>query len=83
MKFFSRMSLQARVFSVGVILPGLLIATLLWMNARNSREQAVTSAVEKARSICLAVESSREQKQNEWETGVVTHERIKEWYENG
>ena len=83
MKFFSRMSLQARVFSVGVILPGLLIAGLLWMNASNSRDQAVNSAVEKARSICLAVESAREQKQTEWETGVVTHERIKEWMNNG
>ena len=70
MSFFSRMSLQARVFSVGVILPGLLIAALLWMNATDSREKAVASAVDKARSICLAVESAREQKQDEWETGV-------------
>jgi methyl-accepting chemotaxis protein len=83
MKFFSRMSLQARVFSVGVILPGVLIAALVWMHAASSREQAITSAVEKARSICLAVESAREQKQTEWETGVITHERIKEWFERG
>lgn len=83
MSFFSRMSLQARVFSVGVILPGLLIAALLWMNATDSREKAVASAVDKARSICLAVESAREQKQDEWETGVVTHQRVKEWFDSG
>ena len=82
-KLFNRMSLQARVFSVGVVLPGVIIGGLLWSNARTTRQQAVDAAVDKARAICLTVESTRKQKQKDWDAGIVTHHRVKEWMEAG
>lgn len=78
-----RMSLQVRVVCVGVVLPGLIIGVLVWMYARDSRENAVAAATDKARSICLSSESAREQKEAEWENGALTKTQIRDWFENG
>lgn len=83
MSIFGRTSLQVRVLCVGVVLPGLIIGALVWVYSVDSRERAVLGATDKARSICLSAESVREQKESEWQNGVVSHAQIKDWLDSG
>ncbi|MCA9058059.1 MAG: DUF3365 domain-containing protein [Planctomycetaceae bacterium] len=77
------MSLQAKMILVGVVLPGLIIALLFWLYIGESKENAVAASVDKARSICLTAESARHQTQGQWDSGIFSHERLREWGEQG
>lgn len=58
----------------------LILCVISYIFFRDSRGIAIDATVQKARSICLAVESAREQKQAEWQNGAVTKEQVSEWF---
>ena len=47
-------------------IPTVLIAALFWMYHSQSHDTAVAAIVEKARSICLTAESTRENMEKKW-----------------
>lgn len=83
MNFLSRLSLQKRVVAVGVVLPFLFVLMLVVSYMRDARETAIAATVEKSRAICLATESAREQKQAEWESGLVSHHDVRKLFQQG
>ncbi|MBI1314648.1 DUF3365 domain-containing protein [bacterium] len=83
MSMLKRMSLQGRVICVGVVLPGAIIGALLLMFVSEARSRAVAATVDKARAVCLTAEAAAEQKQSEWDLGVVTLEQIRAWITDG
>lgn len=80
---FGRMSLQVRVVCLGLILPAMIISGLFCLYYRESHERAVSTMVDKARAICLSAEAAREQTQKQWDLGVLTHDQLRVWSEQG
>ncbi|MEM6472664.1 MAG: methyl-accepting chemotaxis protein, partial [Planctomycetota bacterium] len=81
--FYDRLSLQQRMIGVGILLQAVIVACLVFAYTKDARQKAISATVEKARAICLSTESVREQKQAEWEGGIVTHEDVRRLYEEG
>lgn len=76
-------TLQIKLLFLGVVLPGLIISGLLILYSKEAKEKAVSSSVDKARSICLAAESAREQTEKQWASGIFSPETLKKWGQEG
>jgi len=83
MRRFSDWSLlvKLQVSALGVLI--ILVALLSIMFAFISQKNAVTSIVEKARAICLTVESTRQEVEGMWERNLFTVKQMQEWQKNG
>ena len=77
------MSLSTKILLLGVGLPALMIGGLLYMYSVKANTDAIDSSVDKARSICLAAESAREQTEKQWASGIFTPKVLKNWGEKG
>ncbi|MCB9357678.1 MAG: DUF3365 domain-containing protein [Calditrichaeota bacterium] len=79
----NRWSLRSKIIFMGISLPTLLLIGLFAAYASHQKEVAVDAIVEKARSICLATESTRQGMEEYWGAGVFTIEQLKDWADHG
>ena len=77
--FLLNASLQSKLLIIGVAIPAVIIAALLYFYSSEAKEKAVLSGVDKARSICLAAESAREQTENQWASGIFSTKTLTDW----
>ena len=77
------MSLPQKILLLGVGLPALMIAGLLYMYSREATTKAIDNSVDKARSLCRASESAREQTEKQWASQIFTPEVLKNWGDKG
>ncbi|MFK7769164.1 MAG: methyl-accepting chemotaxis protein [Mariniblastus sp.] len=76
-------TLQLKLLLLGVALPGLIISGFLYLYSQEAKQKAISTSVDKARSICLASESAREQTEKQWGSGIFTPETLKQWGHQG
>jgi methyl-accepting chemotaxis protein len=79
------MSLNLRTKIIIMALAGFvaLAVALNILSLRHARQQAVALYEDKAESIILAAESSREEMAKKWEAGLFTKEMLREWADHG
>jgi len=70
-------SLRGKIVLLGILLPMILLVVLFKMYVDESRTKTVTAFVDKARSICLTVESTRQEMERKWELGIFDLGQIK------
>ena len=75
--------LQTKMLVIGVLVPALIFAALLYMYSVNARDQAILASVDKARSICLAAESTRQQCESQWAMDIYSLDELRDWAEHG
>ncbi len=76
-------SLRGKIVSIGVLLPSILLICLFVMYYAQSKDKAIESYVEKARSICLTAESTRQEMEDKWDMDIITTGMLREWAEGG
>lgn len=76
------MSLRAKIISIGIGLPAILLIVLLSLYIKGAREQAFETHVSNARSVCLTVEAVRTEMEENWQEGVFTIDQLREWAAN-
>ncbi len=79
----SRWSLRAKLICLGTLLPAVLVLALFILYYSQSREATIQSYVDKARSICLTAEGTREGMEDKWQQGVFTVEMLRAWNAEG
>jgi len=79
----NRWSLRNKIVALGVILPLLLIVILFTQYRSQSKQKAIASYVEKARSICLTAESTRDGMEESWDLGLFTPQMLRTWSDAG
>lgn len=79
----NRWSLRTKIIALGVALPTLLMVLLFLAYASHQKKMSVEAIVEKARSICLATESTRQGMEDYWTQGVFMIEQLKSWEDHG
>ena len=72
-------SLRGKIVLLGVLLPTLLIILLLWLYGDEQREKAVEAFTDKARAICLTVESTRQEMEDKWALGLFSNAQLKQY----
>jgi methyl-accepting chemotaxis protein len=82
-RFIGDVSLRNKLLVIGVGLPAIIFGLLLFLYSGEAQDKAVLSSVDKARAICLAVESAREQTEKQWDYGIFSPSFLKEWSEKG
>jgi methyl-accepting chemotaxis protein len=80
---FNRWSLRTKIIVMGVALPTVLMLVLFIANASQQKDAAVNAIVEKARSVCLSTESTRQGMEEYWDSGVFTIEQLRGWADHG
>ena len=76
-------SLRGKIVIVGVALPAVLVGFLLMRYAEDSRRQTVDAFFQKAKAICLTAESTREEMEHKWATGLFTREEMRRYADQG
>ena len=76
-------SLRTKLLVIGIALPSAIVGCQLYFYATESYQKAIDSGVDKARALCLAVESAREQTEKQWESGIFKAEHLQKWSEAG
>jgi methyl-accepting chemotaxis protein len=77
------MNLRAKLVTIGVVQILVLAVVLLGAYFFNARGQVIDQYVEKARSVVLTTESTREQAGKLWAEGVVNAAKMREWADAG
>jgi len=77
------MSLKVKVIAVGVLLPALLLGVLFGAYTVQARNKTVQTFVEKARSITLTVESTRQGMEELYEMGVFSPAMLRNFADAG
>ncbi len=79
------MKLNLRTKIIVMVLAGFvaLAVALNVLSLRHARQQAVDLYKEKAASIILAAEASREEMAEKWQDGVFTKETLRAWADEG
>lgn len=80
---FSNWSLRTKIISAGILLPTLLMIVLFFAYATHQEQTSIDAIVEKARSICLSTESTRQGMEDYWADGIFTVEQLHEWSKAG
>ncbi len=79
----SKLDLRKKIVFIGmvqlVIVSGILFGLYFWESKNNARD----AYVEKARSIVLTTEATREEMGNKWEHGVLTATQMADWAKAG
>ncbi|MDY0212469.1 MAG: methyl-accepting chemotaxis protein [Desulfuromonadaceae bacterium] len=76
-------SLKVKVIAVGVLLPALLLGVLFGAYVIQTRNKTVHTFVEKARSITLTVESTRQGLEELYEMGVLSPTMLRNFADSG
>lgn len=79
----SSLSLKWKVVCLGVLLPTLLIGALFFMYHSQSKSKSVDAIVEKARSICLTAESTRENMEKKWDMQLFSAKQLRDLADKG
>lgn len=79
----SKWSLRARLIGLGTLLPALLAGGLFILYYTQSRQATIDAYVDKARSICLTAEGTREGMEAKWQQGVFTLDMLRAWGKEG
>ena len=82
-KLGSAVSLRAKLLFIGIVLPTLMVGTLLFLYSNEAHDKAVSAGVDKARSICLAAESARNESEKQWASGIFETKTLTKWAEQG
>ncbi len=77
------MKLRGKVVTTGVGLIAITGAALSAVHYREARQQVVQQYVEKARSIVLSAESTREEMGRKWDQKIFTAALVREWADRG
>jgi len=80
---FSNWSLRTKIISAGILLPTLLMIVLFFAYASHQEQTSIDAIVEKARSICLSTESTRQGMEDYWADGIFTVEQLHDWAKAG
>ena len=79
MKVFQDSTLRFKIVAIGIVLPSVLLGVLFVLYYHNTHEHSIESYVEKARSICLTAESTRQEMEDKWDMGLFTAEQLRGW----
>ena len=79
MDLLKKTSQRTRVLLLGVIVPGLIVSVLGGLYYRNCKKRAVQVCVNKARTLCLSAESTREHMEEQWAAGVYSQTDLQQW----
>jgi methyl-accepting chemotaxis protein len=77
------MDFRMKLVLVGVLMLAGLTTTLFVAYAREARETTVDQYVEKARSVILTTEATREEMARKWSEGVITTDMLRTWAADG
>ncbi|MDY0185193.1 MAG: methyl-accepting chemotaxis protein [Desulfuromonadaceae bacterium] len=77
------MSLKVKIIAVGVLLPALLLGVLFGAYVVQTKNKTVHTFVEKARSITLTVESTRQGLEELYEMGVLSPAMLRSFADAG
>ncbi len=83
MRKYSDWSLMTKFISVGVMILVVVSATYFIMNVFGLRQSEINKNVEKARAICLTVDSVRLEMEKKWEQGLFTQDQIRDFMRKG
>ena len=78
-----KLSLMGKILLVGILFPALLVSLLFFMYAIESQRQSQVNFVDKARTICLAAESTRQEMETKWDLGVFSADMIAAFHQKG
>ena len=76
-------SLRFKLVMLGVGLQTLLVAILFAMYYRSEEHRVQESYIEKARTVCLQAESTREGMEDKWHRNIFTPEMLRGWASEG
>ena len=74
---FKNWALRGKIVIIGITLPICLIALLLYLYAAESRKDTTAAYVDKAKAICMTIESVRKEMDKNWEMQVFTIEQLR------
>ncbi len=74
---FKNWALRGKIVILGITLPICLITLLLYLYADESRKDATAAYVDKAKAICMTIESVRKEMDKNWEMQVFTIEQLR------
>ena len=83
MSKFSQLSLKTKIVGLGILLPAILTAVLFTVYYVQSRERGIQAYVDKARSVCLTTESTREEMEKNWDLGIFNSQQLREYAQKG
>jgi len=75
------LSLKVKILGGGLLLPALLLTLLFLLYVSRARQEAVAAYVDKARSICLTVESTRQEMEEKWRLGLMSPALLRQYAE--
>lgn len=78
-----KISLKTKLIILGIGLQTALMVVLFGLYYIHSKEKTVESYVAKARAVCLTAESTREEMEKKWATGVFSTDQMREWATQG
>ena len=80
---FRNWALRGKIVILGITLPICLISLLLYLYADESRKGATGAYVDKAKAICMTIESVREEMDKNWEMQLFTIEQLRAFVQAG
>lgn len=83
MRRFNRLSLRAKIVSVGLALTVVVVAVLFLIYGIQAKKKTVTAFQKKADAINLTAESVRKEMDKRWAQGVFSQEEVKTWAQTG
>jgi len=76
-------SLRGKIVLLGILLPALLVSILFKLYIDQSRAKTIATFVDKAKTICLTAESTRQEMERKWELGLFDVTQIRKMAEEG
>ena len=83
MSFFDKLSLLGKIITVAISVMLILLGVLFYSYYLNASENAINAYVEKARSICLIAESTRDEMDKKWDLGLFDVKDLKKYGDAG
>ncbi len=77
------MGFRAKIVTLGMGLLALVGAVLFVAYARESKDQHINSAVERARAVIMTAEAVREQEGQKWGQGIFSAGQLRGWADKG
>ena len=78
-----KLSLRSKIVVIGVVLPLIFTLVLFVMYAISSRREAQEALIQKARTVASSSQSIRETAEKNWDLGIISTDKLREWADAG